>query len=358
MTFAFAAAGTGGHVYPALAVADELLARGVSRGEIVFFGGDRMEADAVPAAGYRFVGVEIRGLQRSLSAANLRLPAMVRKATAAIQAEMQTAGTRVTTAFGGYVSVPAAWAANRVGAQLFLHEQNAVPGLANKLIARRARISFVAFPAAAERLPRAQVVGNPIRAALRSFDRSASRDDARKRYDLPSDVVVLGVLGGSLGAQVLNDVTLRIADDADPDRVAIVHLTGTDHHTAVTTKAVRSAVTWRTIAFEKEMHHFYAAVDLVLGRAGAVTISELAATGTPAVVVPLEAVAQEGNAAFLAGAGGVISIPQREIDRVPVEIEQLLADPDRLRRMGEAAHRAARPGAAADMATALIGAAQ
>lgn len=354
MTYAFAAAGTGGHVYPALAVADELVERGVDRREIVFFGGDRMEATTVPNAGYRFVGVDIHGLRRQLSLDNLRLPSLVWRATRRIAAAMDEARTRVVVPFGGYVSVPAAWAAHRVGASLYLHEQNAVPGLANKIIARRAKVSFVAFPAAADRLPRATVVGNPIRQALRSFDRTSLRDEALQRYEVPQGVVVLGVLGGSLGAQVLNDVTLRIADDLDPAKVAIVHLTGDAHYSTVTAEAVRSGVAWRTVAFEREMEYFYAAADLVVGRAGALTISELAATATPAVVVPLAAVAQEANAEFLAERGAVVVVPQNEIDRVPVEVEQLLVDPARLRRMGEAARAAARPEAAADMAAALL----
>ncbi len=357
MTYAFAAAGTGGHVYPALAVADELVGRGVDRSQIVFFGGDRMEATTVPAAGYRFVGVEIHGLRRSFSGDNLRLPGLVRRATTRIAGELQAANTKVVTALGGYVSVPAAWAARRTDATLFLHEQNAVPGLANKIIARWARSSFVAFPAAADRLPRSRVVGNPIRSVFTDFDRGSLRHDARKRYDLPDDLTVLGVLGGSLGARILNETTQRIADDVDPDRVGIVHLTGADHLETVRMAAERSGVRWRTLAFERDMEHFYAAVDLVLGRAGALTISELAATGSPSVVVPLAAVAQEGNAAHLADVGAAVAVPEAEIDRVPVEIEQLLVDEARRRSMAEAARGRARLDAAAKIADAMMEAA-
>jgi len=354
MTFAFAAAGTGGHVYPALSVADALVVAGVDRSDIVFFGGGRMEATTVPEAGYRFVGVEIRGLQRSLSPRNVTLPAVVVRASRQMADTMREANTQVVTVFGGYVSVPAGFAANRVGASLFLHEQNAVPGLANRLLSRRARVCFVAFPNTAARLARSVVVGNPIREVFREFDRDVQRSDARKRYDIPADVTVLGVIGGSLGANVLNDVTVRIADDADPARLAILHLTGTAHHDAVAADAVRAGVTWRTIPFETEMQLFYAAVDLVLGRAGALTISELAITGTPAVVVPLAAVAQEGNADYLASAGGVVVVPQSEIDRVPIEVEQLVVDPERRARMATVNRSLAMPDAARSIATRLL----
>lgn len=354
MTYAFAAAGTGGHVYPALAVAGALVAQGVPRDEIVFFGGDRMEAETVPQAGYRFCEVEIRGLRRSPSPANLALPGLVARAARRIAGEMRVAATKVTTVFGGYVSIPAGLAARRVGAGLFLHEQNAAPGLANRLLSGRTKTSFVAFPAAARRLRNAVVVGNPLRPALAEFDRAALAVAARARYDLPEGVVTLGVLGGSLGARVLNEVTARIADDADPGQVAIVHLTGTAHHAAVAGEAAHAAVAWRTIPFEREMEYFYAVADLVLGRAGALTISELAATGTPAVVVPLAAVAQEGNAAYLAESGGVVAIPEDDIDRVPVEIEQLLVDGPRRERMAKANLALAMPHAAQEMARRLI----
>ncbi len=354
MTYAFAAAGTGGHVYPALAVAEALIASGVERDQIVFFGGNRMEATTVPAAGFRFERVEIRGLRRSLSLDNLTLPLVVRRAAHRMTDVMTASGTKVVTVFGGYISVPAGWAARKVGASLFLHEQNAVPGLANRMLSGRAVASFIAFPGAASRLRHPQLVGNPVRDALRDFDRDALRADARKRYELPQDITVLGVLGGSLGAKVLNEVTTRIADDADPARLAIVHLTGDIHHDAVAAEAVRSAITWRTVAFEREMHFFYAAVDLVLSRAGALTISELATTGTPAVVVPLAAVSQEGNAAFLAEGGGVVAVPEAEIDEVPVEIEQLVVDAPRRTRMAAANRARAMPLAASVIARRLL----
>lgn len=350
MTYAFAAAGTGGHVYPALAVADELVRSGVSRSEIVFFGGDRMEADAVPGAGYRFVAVDIHGLQRSFSARNLRLPHKVWKAGEAIEKEIENFSIRVMTVFGGYVSVPAAWAAQRKGAKLYLHEQNAAPGLANRLITRWADTSFIAFPAAAARLRNTRLVGNPVRTALIDLDKATLRPAARERYGVTDAATVVGVLGGSLGAQVLNQATERIAAGVDPGQVAIVHLTGPTHIEAVREQSERGSAAWHPVPFEREMEYFYAAVDLVLARSGALTISELAITGTPAIVVPLEATNQGANAAYLADNGAVMLIEQADIDRVPWEVEQLVVDEDRRRRMAEAARSLALPDAARVMA--------
>jgi len=341
MTYAFAAAGTGGHVYPALAVADALVAAGVSRSDIVFFGGDRMESQTVPAAGYDFHEIEIRGLRRSLSSDNLRLPALVRRAAREVEAEMRERKVRAVAVFGGYVSVPVASAGRRVRASVFLHEQNAVPGLANRLVAMRATGSYVAFPDAARSLRKARVVGNPLREQLSRFDRNALRAIALERYGLPADRPVLGVIGGSLGAKLLNEVTMRIAGDADPGSLAIVHLTGSAHVEEIAPLAKRSSVIWRALAFEDSMEYFYAASDVALSRAGALTISELAATGTPAVAVPYAAGTgghQGANARQLENAGGIVVIDESDINRVPVELQQLLMDDSRRNVMARDAY--------------------
>ncbi len=360
MTYAFAAAGTGGHVYPALAVADALVRHGVNKDQIVFFGGDRMEARTVPAAGFDFVGVEVHGLRRSLSMDNLRLPGLVLAARKRIGVELARRSSRVMTVFGGYVSVPAAMAARRSGAALFVHEQNAVPGLANRLVARRANATFVAFPDAANSLPRAEVTGNPLRSAFEKFDRNALRPAALERYGIPEGVPVLGVLGGSLGARVLNTVAERIAADADPGSMAIVHLTGRAHFDTVAPIAARSPQSWTPVAFEDHMEHFYAVSDLVLSRSGALTISELAATATPAIVVPYAAGTaghQGANASHLQAVGGVVVMGESEIDRVSVELQQLLFDTSRRASMADGARRAARPDAADTIARRLMEAA-
>ncbi len=198
-----------------------------------------------------------------------------------------------------------------------------------------------------------RLVGNPLRRRSPPSTGSPSVPAPIRYYDLPDGVPVLGVLGGSQGAQVVNDVVARIADDADADQLAIVHLTGPSHHEAVAARAARSGIVWRTVAFEEDMTRFYAAADMVLARAGAITVSELAMTGTAAVLVPLEAVGQEGNADFLARGGGAVVIAQADIDRVPVVIQQMSFDPDRRRVMGAAAAELARP-EAADVVAAVM----
>jgi len=350
MIYAFAAAGTGGHIYPALAVARELVAGGIDRDDILFFGGDRLETTAVPDAGFDLVQLDVRGLKRSMTVDNLTIPAMVRRAASDVEAALTGRTPGVLTVFGGYVSVPAALGARRVGLPYVIHEQNAVPGLANRYVARRAARTLVAFAPALEKLRGAEVVGNPLDEAFSSYDRASLRPGALRRYGLDPDLPVVGIVGGSLGAQALNEAAVALA--GLPGRsFQILHLTGTTHHESIAAVAAGSE-RWVTAAYESRMQDFYAASDVVLSRAGAMTISELSVTATPAVVVPLPAGKgyQALNASDLEQGGGAIVIDQSKIDAVPALLSDLVADPDRRERMRTGARSAARPEATRDVA--------
>jgi UDP-N-acetylglucosamine--N-acetylmuramyl-(pentapeptide) pyrophosphoryl-undecaprenol N-acetylglucosamine transferase len=349
VTVAIAAAGTGGHVFPALAVARALVAGGLDPDRVVFLGGDRLEARAVPAAGFPFERFHLAALRRSLSPRNLGLPWIVRRTARAMAAALEARGTRVVLGMGGYVSVPAVLAARRLGLPFFVQEQNAIPGLAVRLAARRARAAFVGLPGPAQRLPRAILTGNPLREELARVDRTALAAQARRRYDLPDGSTVLGVLGGSLGARVLNQAVPTIVAAWRSGPLAVVHLAGIEVGT-VAPRAAASSLPWRCLRFEDEMQYFYAAADLVLCRAGAMTISELAATGTPAVLVPLERVGQQHNAAALVAAGGARLVAQAEVATLPEVVGGLLGDASSRAAMAAAARTAAFPDAAAVIA--------
>lgn len=358
MTFALAAAGTGGHVYPALAVADELHRRGHSRDVITFFGGDRLEATAVPEAGYPFVRLRLQGFKRSLSPKNLSIPFVVAAAARDVTRVIRERGAQAVLAFGGYVTVPVALAARRCGVPLLIHEQNAAPGLANRMAARLASRVLVAFPQAAARMRRAEIVGNPLRESIARFDRESLRSSGLKRYGLGDTRNVLGVLGGSLGAAVLNETTAAIAADWRGSEIAILHLCGPDHLSEMKRQAEGSQLPWVVLPFEDSMEYFYAVSDLVMSRAGAITVSELAATATPAVLVPLEAVAQEDNAAYLADAGGAVVIKQSNAGSIPHRLETLMADANGRAAMAAATVKAAHSDATVVVADALEAAAR
>jgi len=350
VTFVIAAAGTGGHVIPALAIADALRHRGVSAGEILFIGGDRFEASAVPDAGYPFRGFRLTKLRRSLSPSNLAIPFVLRATSGAMAAAIAEADAKVVLGMSGYVTVPAAMAARRRGIPLVVHEQNATPSLAARFGARRARATLLGLPGAAERLPRAEVVGNPLRPALASFDRAALRGPGRRRYGIEATGPVLGVIGGSQGARVLNESVAAIV--ASGAAAAVVHLTG-PAAVALPPEAA-TPLPWVRRPYETEMEHFYAAVDLVVCRAGAMTVSELAATATPSILVPLERVGQMGNARVLETAGGGVVVRQADAATLPSRVSELIGAPERLAAMSAAARRIARVDAAAVIARRLM----
>lgn len=359
MTFALAAAGTGGHVFPALAVGEALIERGVDREDILFFGGDRMEKTTVPSAGFRFVELEIRGFTRSLSLANFKVFGLVAKARAKAISTIRQNDIKAITTFGGYVAGPVAMAAKATKIPLLLHEQNAIAGLANRIIVRWASDVFVAFEQAQKKLG-GTVVGNPLRAEMAAFDRDTLRVQARERYGLADSATVLGVLGGSLGARILNEATYQMAMAHESEKFAIVHLCGTEHVDAVNERASRSNLQWVVLDFEEQMQFFYAACDVVLSRAGALTVSELAVSRTPAVVVPLAIGAgghQAANAESLAAAGAIVVLTEDLVDQVPAALEQILVDGRRRAEMARSYVGYAHPNAAFVIADAMIEAA-
>lgn len=353
MTFAIAAAGTGGHVYPGLAVAEALVDQGVPTSDILFLGGSRMEKTAVPEAGYRYQELELRGLSRSLTLRNLGIPLVVWRATRTAQERMEAAGVRALIGMGGYVTVPAGLAARRVGVPVVLHEQNAHAGLANRFVARWAQRVFVSFPNTSHL--DGEVVGNPLRRAFADFDADRVRGRAFDRYELDPDLPVVGVFGGSLGAGAINEAVTRMATAWDGPPLQIVHLVGSIHQDALSTAEDRPSVRRTIVGFEDRMDLFYAAADLVVARAGG-SLFEVAATGTPMVVVPgsFGGGHQAENARAMEEAGAAVVLPEPDLAGLGAVVQRLLDDGSQRATMAAAARAAARPDAARVVARAMM----
>ncbi|MGF1618652.1 MAG: glycosyltransferase, partial [Acidimicrobiia bacterium] len=228
MGYVVAAAGTGGHVYPGLAVAEALVEEGVERSKILCIGGDRVEATIFPENGFEFLQLELRGLRRSLSPKNLTLPVVLLKARRRVAEELTNRNVGAVLGMGGYVTVPVAMAATRTRTPLIVSEQNARAGLANRIAARWAERVFVSFPDTIG-LPGAEWVGNPVRSRIARFDRATLRPEALSYYDLEPDVFVLGVFGGSLGARVINEAVAGMLRDWGGQPLQVVHLVGRAH---------------------------------------------------------------------------------------------------------------------------------
>jgi UDP-N-acetylglucosamine--N-acetylmuramyl-(pentapeptide) pyrophosphoryl-undecaprenol N-acetylglucosamine transferase len=354
-TFAIVAGGgTAGHVLPALAIGRALVARGHSPSSLHFVGSRRgIEGRLVPEAGFPLTLLPGRGIQRRLSSENVGAAWGLSQAMVRALRLVGRLRPRVVVAVGGYASVPCGLAAAALRIPIVVHEQNAVPGAANRVISRFARASAVSFPGTP--LPRARLTGNPVRPEVVAVHRSTGRRDARRQLGLPLDRRVLAVFGGSLGALRLN----RAVVDALPlwkDRadVAVHHVVGERDWELISSligDRPGGALHYQPVRYEDRMPLLYAAADLFVCRAGATTVSELAAVGMPAVLVPLPNAPgdhQTANANVLRATGAAVLVPDGELDggRLVAEVERLLADEAALEAMGQAARGLARPDAA------------
>jgi UDP-N-acetylglucosamine--N-acetylmuramyl-(pentapeptide) pyrophosphoryl-undecaprenol N-acetylglucosamine transferase len=346
--------GTGGHVYPALAVAEELVAHGHAADDIRFVGARRgLEATAVPAAGFHLDVLPGRGLRRSFrpSAVRDNLGALAGTAAAfpRVWRLLRRTRPRVVLGVGGYASVPCVLSARLARVPTVIHEQNAAPGLANRLAVRLGARAAVSLPGTP--LPGAILTGNPVRRAMATVQRTA---------DLHHPVVL--VFGGSLGARRLNDAALGLYDQwRDRTDRAVVHVTGRrDFADCVARLDARrrptDTIDYELVEYDEHLERRYATAAVALCRAGAVTVAELAVTGTPAVLVPLPGAPhdhQTRNAETLADAGAAILLPDEDADpdRLAVLLDDLLADPARLVAMSDEARTLGRPDAADRVAT-------
>lgn len=340
--------GTSGHVLPALAIADALVAAGHDQQQIHYVGTQRgVETRLAPASGYPHTLLDVVGLQRSLSTRNLAVAPKLRRSTSEAETLLRELRPRVVVNVGGYGSFPATWAARRLGIPYVVVSYDRRPGLVSKLLAPKAAAVAVAFEGST--LPHAELTGAPVRQSIVTLDRDAGRDAARVALDLPADRFVVAVMCGSQGAATVNAVVSeaveRLADRID---LAVHHVVG-DRFLAGAAPARdgTSGILYRVIGYEDRMPLLYAAADLFVTRGGAGTIAELATVGAPAIVVPWPDAAenhQVDNAKMLSDQGAAVLVEQADltVDRLVAEIEGFVADRGRLAVM---AHRAREAGA-------------
>jgi UDP-N-acetylglucosamine--N-acetylmuramyl-(pentapeptide) pyrophosphoryl-undecaprenol N-acetylglucosamine transferase len=356
-----AGGGTGGHVIPAVAIGQALVAAGHPAASIHFVGARRgMERDLVPAAGFSITLLPGRGIARRLTLDNVGAIAGLAAAFAKAVALVRRRRPQVIVSVGGFASAPCVVAAWVWRVPLVVAEQNAVPGLVNRLAARVAKASAVSFPGTP--LPRAVLTGNPVRAEMAAVDRSpAGRAAARDALGLRPDDRLVVVAGGSLGARRLNAAAEGLARSwAERGDVAIRHIVGARDFDSVADAPLPAGggpegLIYQRVRFEDHMELCYAAADVAVHRAGASTVAELAAAGVPSVLVPLPGAPgdhQTANARRLADAGAAVLLPDAELDtdRLAEVLDELLGDSLRLQSMAVAARTLARPRAAAEVA--------
>ena len=348
--------GTGGHVYPAIAIADAIRALEPSA-ELVFAGTkERLEWEAVPAAGYPIRPINVQGLQRRLTAKNLLFPLRAAQGLAQSWRLVKELQPAVGVGTGGYVSGPVLLAASLQGVPIVVQEQNAYAGLTNRLLGRRAARVHVAFPEAMGAFPvgACMLSGNPTRTALVDVD----ADAARAHFGLSPHARVLLVLGGSLGSKALNDAIEALHPALlQQDDLHIVWQAGRRYNAALQDR-VPGHPRLHLRPYIDQMPYAYAVADLALCRAGALTCSELMVTGTPALLVPSPNVTadhQTRNAQSMASAGAAILLPEANLQEYLLEqVEALLANDSLRQQMAEAAFATARPKAAQHIAEDVV----
>jgi UDP-N-acetylglucosamine--N-acetylmuramyl-(pentapeptide) pyrophosphoryl-undecaprenol N-acetylglucosamine transferase len=338
--------GTSGHVLPALAVADALVANGHDPASIHYVGTQRgVETKLVPPTGYPHTMLDVVGLQRSLSTRNLAFLPKLFGAVRAARRLLRELQPAVVINVGGYGSFPATWAARRLKIPYVVVSYDQRPGLVSKLMAKRASACAVAFDGS--QLPHSELTGAPVRGEMVRLDRAASRAEARRELGLPEDRFILAVVCGSLGAAVVNDVVVRAVDRlADRSDLAVYHVVGDRFlGSAAPSRDGEHGILYRVIGYEDRMTMLYAAADLLVTRGGAGTIAELATVGAPAIIVPWPGAAenhQVDNAQVLSSQGAALLVEQPDftVDHLVREIERFLANPAELAQIAAAAHAA------------------
>jgi UDP-N-acetylglucosamine--N-acetylmuramyl-(pentapeptide) pyrophosphoryl-undecaprenol N-acetylglucosamine transferase len=308
---------------------------------------DHVEARLVPEAGFELDTFRVSGLPRRPGPAQARAFGRALRAPRACRRILREREPDVVLGGGGYVAGPMVYAASRLGIPTALMEADAHLGLANRLAAPFADRVFLSFPIEGRDGSKYRVTGRPIPAR----NRPNSRAEGRRVFDLPPRARVLLVAGGSQGAASLNDLVAETMGETGP---AILHLSGERDYERLRSRVQRDD--YRLVPFTDEFGAAVAAADLVVSRAGG-SVWELAAAGKPAILVPYPFATgdhQTKNALFFERAGGAIMVPETELGRVPDLARSLLGDPDRLKEMGEAMTRVARPDAADEIAEELI----
>ena len=332
--------GTGGHIFPAIAIANAFRRR-YPDAEVLFVGAEgRMEMERVPAAGYRIIGLPVSGLDRRRPWRNIgvmrRLWVSLRRARTIVSGFQPD----VAVGVGGYASGPLLRAAEAAGVPTLIQEQNSYAGITNKWLAKRAARICVAYPGMERFFPAEKIVltGNPVRKDLE--EAIHSHDEALKHFSLDPACKTLLVLGGSLGARTINEaVEVALPTLADLG-VQLIWQTGRSYYDAIRSRvADLEPEPKRWVGpFITRMDYAYAAADLVVSRAGASSISELCLLGKPAILVPSPNVAEDHqtkNARSVADRGGAVMIADGEVRKLlPDALRRLFGDREQLKTLG------------------------
>lgn len=343
--------GTGGHIFPALAIADEIKRR-QPNAEILFVGANnRMEMERVPAAGYKIIGLPVRGLIRKLTFENVKVIRDFLKSQKLARKIIKDFKPDVAVGVGGYASAPVLRAASKMGIPCLLQEQNSYAGVTNKMLSKKVSKICVAYENMGNYFPAEKIIntGNPVR---KIEIRHELITEARKHFGIKTENPVLFIMGGSLGARTLNRAMLAGIEKIAHAEIEILWQTGKYYHKDILEQLEgKVPANVHILDFVSRMDFAYNISNLIVSRAGALSLSELCLVGKPSILVPSPNVAEDHqtkNALALSNAGAAITIKDTEAEQVLIdEALKLLGDKDKLKTLGENALKLAKPDATA-----------
>jgi len=326
--------GTGGHIYPAVAIANELKHRYPEANFLFVGANDKMEMEKVPQAGYKIIGLHIAGLQRSLTLKNLSFPFKLIESLYKAGQIIKDFKPNVVIGTGGFASGPTLYMANKKKIPTVLQEQNSFPGITNKLLASKAKKICVAYDGLEKFFPKEKMIktGNPVRQDLLSV--TEKRKEAIEFFHLDENKKTLVILGGSLGAKVINQTIEKNLDTILKNEVQIIWQSGKLYFE--TYKKYNDKVGVQVHAFIQKMDLLYAAADVIISRAGAGTISELCIVGKPVLFIPSPNVAEDHqtkNAMAVEQNNAAIMLKESEIEKFESIFTDLINDEEKQNRL-------------------------
>jgi UDP-N-acetylglucosamine--N-acetylmuramyl-(pentapeptide) pyrophosphoryl-undecaprenol N-acetylglucosamine transferase len=320
--------GTGGHIFPAIAIAKAIL-RERHDAEILFVGAEgRMEMEKVPQAGFKIIGLPIMGIQRRMTLQNLKVPFKILASLLKARKIIREFKPDIAIGVGGYASGPLLRTASSMGVKTLIQEQNSYPGITNKILSKKAEKICVAYDNLDSFFPKEKIVltGNPVRSEVTQIQNK--KVEAFNHFDLNSDKPVLLVIGGSLGALTINKAIEKFAESLTARGLQIIWQTGKNFKS----EKAHALPGVHAHNFIKEMDYAYAAADIIVSRAGAMSISELCLVKKPCILVPSPNVSEDHqtkNAMALVNKGAAVLVKDSEaINELEKAILELKADQD------------------------------
>ena len=338
--------GTGGHIYPAIAIANELRSRH-PEAKFLFVGAQgRMEMEKVPQSGYEIKGLDISGLQRSLTIKNLAFPFRLLKSLLAAGKILKGFKPNVVIGTGGYASGPTLYMANLRNIPSLIQEQNSYPGITNRLLARKAERICVAYDGLEKYFPREKLIktGNPVRQDL--LDAGSKREEALIHFGLDPSKTTLVVIGGSLGAKVINETVANHMEDLLSMGLQVLWQTGKLYFERFRAEGEKNGV--HVHEYIQRMDLLYAVADVIVSRAGAGTISELCIVGKPVIFIPSPNVAEDHqtkNARSIVDEEAAIMIKETDLGNLMPVLRELIRDEKRRQKLSENIKKLALPDA-------------